>query len=191
MDGELREGRRFVAGKVAKDGSQAIFGTLILDEKKPALVMDVTPPGGERIEETYALKSRPYLLYDFDFADLNSILQDKEPPKSFSFELPLIWPSETTMFRDQGQMRANFAAKEQHLGRDTLRYDLEVDEPTPATGHLWIDAKQRFIVEAELGLPNHLEYQDFRLKLERIDGGGKRSWDALTRTQYANCPTGN
>src|SRR5688572_29813307 len=37
MDAAVREGQRFVAGKVARDGTQASFGTLTLDAAGPAL----------------------------------------------------------------------------------------------------------------------------------------------------------
>jgi hypothetical protein len=58
-------------------------------------------------------------------------------------------------------------------------------------GTLWIDAKGGHIVEARLGLPNHQEYRDFRLTLEKAEGGSKEAWDALTASQYADCPAGN
>jgi hypothetical protein len=192
MNETLRDGRRFVAGKVAKDGSQAAFGTLDLDAAGPALVLDVTPPGGERIQERHALGSRPYLLYDFDFADLNAFLQETRPGADFAFELPVLWPAEgPTLWRDYGLMRARFAGEETHNGRAARRFDLAVEGKPEAAGKLWVDAKDGFIVEAELGLPNHLEYKDFRLKLDKVDAGGKAAWDALTASQYADCPAGN
>ena len=191
MDEEVREGRTFIAGKVARDGSQARFGTLTLDTSGPALVADVTPAGGSRLRERHPLRSRPYLLYDFDFADLNSFLQEHRPRESFAYELPVIWPGEGTIFRDYGRMSAAFAGEEDHLGRRTRRFNLRVKGSTPATGKLWIDASRGFIVEAELGLPNHQEYRDFRLRLERIEAGGEKAWNALTASQYAGCSTGN
>lgn len=191
MDRQVREGRLFIAGKVARDGSQARFGTLTLDPTEAALVADVTPPGGSRIQTRHKLKSRPFLIYDFDFADLNSFLQEHRPRRGFLFELPVIWPGDKEIFRDLGQLSAKFAEKEIHLGRETRRFDLKVDGPVPSKGKLWIDAKHGFIVEAELGLPNHMEYRDFRLKLERAEPGGKAAWDALTASQYKDCPAGN
>jgi hypothetical protein len=191
MDEGVREGRLYIAGKVARDGSQARFGTLSLDTAQPALVADVTPPGGSRITARHPLQSRPFLLYDFDFADLNSFLQEHRPRIDFNFELPLIWPADKGIFRDLGKLRATFGGEELHLGRKSVRFDLNVEGPTPASGKLWIDANQGHIVEAELGLPNHMEYRDFRLKLERVEAGGKPAWDALTASQYADCPAGN
>ena len=190
MDEAVREGRSFVAGKVGRDGRQAVFGTLTLDASAEALLLDVKT-AAESIEERHALKGRPYLLYDFDFADLNAFLQEARPIAGFAVRLPAVWPAEgPTLFRDFGLMRAAYARKAKHMGRDAVRFDLAVDGPTHSNGILWVDAERWHIIEAELGLPNHLEYRDFRLKLERVEGGGQAAWDALTRAHYASCPTG-
>lgn len=189
MDPALREGRLFVAGKVAKDGSQAKFGTLTLDPAAKALVAEIDPPGGSHISARHYLRSQPYLLYDFDFADLNAFLQEAQPRTDFTFELPIIWPSDSTsLFRDYGPLHARYAGEERHLGRRTIRFDLAVEGAVPTTGALWIDANRGYIVEAELGLPNHQEYRDFRLRLDRVERGGTGAWDALTRGHYAACP---
>jgi hypothetical protein len=191
MDEGLREARLFTAGKVAKDGSQRKFGTLTLDPAGPALDVAVDL-ADEKIRERLALKSRPYLLYDFDFADLNAILQEHRDEGHWSFQLPVIWPVEgPTIFRDYGVLHATHGGTEVRLGRKTKRFDLGVAGETSATGTLWVDEAEGFIVEAELELPNHLEYRDFRLKLERVEPGGQAAWDALTRGHYANCPAGN
>ena len=188
MDDGLRNGRFFVAGKVARDGSQARFGTLTLDPRLMTLAADVTPPGGRRIQVKHSLRAVPFLLYDFDFADLNSFLQEHRPRTDFSYALPVIWPSDENIFRDLGMLRARYAGADKRLGRDTVRFDLKVAGPASSTGALWVDAAGGFIVEAELGLPNHMEYKDFRLRLERYENGAQPSWDALTRGHYANCP---
>lgn len=192
MEPDLAEGRQFVAGKVATDGSQAAFGTLTLDPKSPALTVDVTPPGStERIQETHKLQGRRFLLYDFDFADLNTFFQEHRDAMHESFALPVIWPiAGPTVFRDYGTLHVSLGGEEVREGLKTKRFDLGVEGAKAATGAVWVDAADGHIVEAELGLPNHLGYQDFRLKLERVEPGGKTAWDALTRSQYANCPTG-
>lgn len=188
MTDDLRSGREFIAGKVARDGSQARFGTLRFDPSAASLVADVNPPGGPRIQDAHRLRRAPYLLYDFDLADLNSFLQEHRPTTDFEFALPVIWPSDGTIFRDLGMLRARHAGRERHLDRDTNRFELTIDGPAPSTGTLWVEAHQGFIVEAELGLPNHMEYRDFRLRIERIAAGGRANWDALTKSQYAGCP---
>lgn len=188
MSDDLLQGRFFVAGKVARDGSQARFGTLTFDRRLMALAADVTPPGGPRIQRKHNLRAVPFLLYDFDLADLNSFLQEHRPKTDFSYALPVIWPSDEAIFRDLGMLRAHYAGADKRLGRQTLRFDLKVEGATPSTGALWVDANEGHIVEAQLGLPNHMEYKDFRLKLDKIEAGGKANWDALTKSQYANCP---
>lgn len=191
MHDDLRQGRVFVAGKVARDGTHATFGTLTLDRAGGALDTDLTPPGGSRIQHREPLKSQPFIIYDFDFADLNAFLQEHRPRSDFDYALPVVWPGPDGLFRDYGVLRASFVGEEEHLGRNTLRFDLKVDGPTPSAGRLWVDSASGFIVEAELGLPNHQEYSDFRLKLERVEEGSDAAWAALTRSQYADCPTGN
>ena len=138
MDGNLREGRRFIAGKVASDGSQATFGTLTLDPATSTLAVEVTPPGAPGpLSERMPLPARPYLLYDFDFADLNSFLQEHRPRANFAFELPVIWPGAgPSLFRQYGRLDARYAGEEGHLGRRTARFDLRVIGPNPSTGTL-------------------------------------------------------
>lgn len=188
MSDDLRDARFFAAGIVARDGTQAQFGTLTFDPTILTLSVDGKRPGGPRIQAKHMLKARPYLLYDFDFADLNSFLQEQRPRSDFAYALPVIWRSDPNIIRDLGMLHARYAGEEQHLGRKAVRYDLRVDGPTPATGTIWADARQGFIIEAGLGLPNHMEYKDFRLKLDKIEAGGTAAWDALTKSQYANCP---
>ena len=188
MDDAIVEGREFVAGKVAKDGSQARFGTLTVDENGPALVATVTPAGGDPIDARHPLKGRPFLLFDFDFADLNSFLQSRRPRGGFAFELPVVWPGPEGLFRDLGRMTAKPFGEESRGGRRVFRYALSIEGPTPSTGTLLVDAARFHIVEAELGLPNHQEYRDFRLVLEREERGGQAAFDAQTRSQYASCP---
>ena len=189
MGDDLRDGRLYVAGKVAKDGSQARFGTLAATGTR--LSADVTPPGGPRIQAEHQLAARPFLLYDFDFADLNAFLQEHRPRADFAFDLPVLWPGPDGIFRGLGKLKASFAGAEEHGGRSTIRFDLTVEGPSPSTGSLWVDAEHGFIVEAELGLPNHQEYRDFRLKLDKVQPGGQAAWDALTASQHEGCAAGN
>ena len=188
MDEEASEGRSFIAGKVAPDGTQAKFGTMALDPATPALTVDITPPGGTRIQQRHKLQQRPYLLYDFDFAELNAYVQEHPQEVHFSFLLPVIWPGEPSLFRDYGKLHANYDSDTIRDGRKVRVFFLGVEGPKSATGMMWVDAAQGYIVEAELNLPNHAEYRDFRLKLERVEHGGQPAWDALTASQYAGCP---
>lgn len=191
MDDAVGEGRSYVAGKVAPDGSQAEFGTLTLDDATGELKVDITPPGGTRIQQSHKLQRRPYLLYDFDFADLNAFLQEHPEEVHFSFSLPVVWPGDAGLFRDLGTLHANYDSDGVRDGRKVRVFFLGVEGPKSATGMLWVDAAHSYIVEAELSLPNHAEYRDFRLKLEKVEHGGQAAWDVLTKSHYADCPTGN
>ena len=180
-----------MAGKVARDGSQTSFGTLTLDHPRNRLLVDIKPPGGPRLQQAHALKSRPFILYDFDFADLNAVLQADRPSARFAYDLPVIWPAADGLFRDYGRLVGTFAAFETHLGRRTLRFNLRVEGGSKARGTLWLDRAGGFIVDAVLPLPNHDNYRDFRLQLVDVDHGGPTAWAALLAGHYANCPTGN
>ena len=188
MNDEVQNGRAFIAGKVTREGGQARFGILTLDPLLLTLTADVAPPSGPKIHAKHYLRAMPFLLYDFDFADLNSYLQERRPRSDFSFALPVIWPSDEAVFRDLGMLRAHYVGPEKHAERDTLRFDLKVEGATPSTGALWVDAKDSYIVEAELGLPNHMEYRDFRLKLDKVEKGSNIAWDLLLKSQYSGCP---
>jgi hypothetical protein len=189
MDAEVQQGSAYVAGKVARDGSQARFGTLTFDPAEPALAVDIAPPGAAPIQMRKALLGKPYIIYDFDFADLNAFLQEHRQEVHFSFLLPVIWPGEPGLFRDYGKLHANYDSDTVRDGRKVRTFFLGVEGSKSATGMLWVDAAQGYIVEAELDLPNHQEYRDFRLKLEKVEHGGQAAWDALTASQYAGCPT--
>ena len=126
MREDVREARLYVAGKVAQDGSQVKFGTLSLDDEAGSLAVDIAPPGGERIRMSHRLKARPYIIFDFDLADLNAFLQERRPKGDFAVELPVIWPGDPALFRDLGQLQARRGATEQHAGRTAIRYDLSV-----------------------------------------------------------------
>ena len=86
-------------------------------------------------------------------------------------------------------LRAHYIGPEQRAGRDLLRFDLKV-EGDNAIDRFPVGRRALlvYIVEAELGLPNHMEYKDFRLTFEKSESGGQSAWDALTKSQYANCP---
>lgn len=187
MNEDVSEGQVFIAGKVAPDGSQAAFGTLTLNPRASTLMVDLAPAGAPPIQEQHQLRSRPYLLYDFDFADLNAFLQEAKPRSSFSYELPVIWPDKGSIFRDLGRLHAEFAEEGHYRGRRGRHFELRLDGPTPATGDLWVDALDGFIIEARLGLPNHPGYDDFKLSLNRVQKGSDAAWAALMRSHYAGC----
>src|SRR5205085_8725234 len=102
----------YVAGKVARDGSQARFGTLTFNPAAPAFTVDITPPGAGRIRMGHALAGKPYLLYDFDFADLNASLQEHPHEVHFSFLLTAAWPGDPSLFRDHGHLHASYDTAE-------------------------------------------------------------------------------
>jgi hypothetical protein len=186
------EASRYTAGKVAQDGSQASFATLELDGATNSLNLSVRSSDGPPQSAKHALKQRPYIIYDFDFADLNAALQENPRALHFKYAFPVLWPTETGFgFKDLGVLTGRFEGDEQRQGYKSRRYRLTVEGPQPAEGALWIEAERGFVVEAQLSLPNHSGYRDFRLRLEKAEPGSRAAWQALTRSHYAACPTGN
>ena len=192
MDPAAWEAVRLDAGKVGKAGEQAKFGFMTLDPATRTLRASLDTPDGA-ITDSVRVPDRPWRLFDYDLADLNAALQELRPERSFSFGLALVWPQEgsSRFFSYLGRVDATHVRDGQHLGRMARRFDLRLTGPKQSTGTLWIDAGRGFIVDAELGAPNHPGYKDFRLRLDRIESGGQRAWEALLKRHYAGCPAGN
>jgi hypothetical protein len=69
-----------------------------------------------------------------------------------------------------------------------VRFNLTLNGPVPATGYLLLDQAAGHILEAELSIPNHDNYRDFKLSLQKVEKGGQKTWDKLLRRHYARCP---
>lgn len=187
MNAAVTEGERYIAGKVAPDGTQSRFGTLDLQSSSSKLKADIRPAGADRIQAEHQLAGRPYIIFDFDLADLNAFLQEHRPTRDFSYALPVIWPGEPGLFRDLGRLRAKVHGEELHEGAPARRFSLAVEGPSGATGMLLVNAQYGYIIEARLSIPNHEEYRDFRLRLVGRTAGSAESWSKLLRGHYANC----
>jgi hypothetical protein len=129
-------------------------------------------------------------LFDYDLASLNVALQEKRPRGDFSFGLALVWPGQSSakFFRYMGRVDARHRGTENHLVRQTRRFDLTLAGAKPGRGTLWSDAATGIIVDAEFDQPNHPGYRDLRLKLDRVEPGGQSAWDALLKRHYRDCP---
>lgn len=189
MDAGVREALHLTGGRVGRSGEQVPFGVLEFDEGSGELSARIDLPDA-KMSDSITISDRPVHLYDFDLASLNAALQHTRPGAHFSFGLPVIWmPDAPKMFRNLGRVDAHFIRNEEHLGRRTRRYALALTGGAASDeGLLWLDEAMGFIVDVELGTPNHAEYHDFRLRLDHVQTGGREAWDALTRAHYADCP---
>lgn len=175
------------AGKVGRGGEQVKFGRIDFDPASRTLSAWIDTPGG-RLSETMSVPDRPWHLFDYDFGTLNAELQSVKPRRDFSFGLPLVWPQENGFLRYLGRVDAQFIGFDRVGSTAATRFKLTLAGPQPATGHLLLDAAQGHILEAELSIPNHDNYRDFKLALTKVEQGGAKGWDKLLRRHYANCP---
>lgn len=188
MDPATWEPKGLDAGKVAKDGSQAKFGRIDLDPAtRTVSAWADLPPG--RVSDTAVLpKGMPWFLFDYDLGDLNAHLQQKRPEGDFMFAFALVWPASDDFLTHMATVHAAHRGVEQRGGRPARRFDLHFIAGKQGDGTLWTDPATGAILEAEASVPNHPEYRDFRLKLQREEKGGKAAWGRLLRAHYATCP---
>ena len=161
------------AGKVGPKGEQVKFGRIDFDPPNRTLSAWVDTPGGRQSEQM-KVPDRPWHLFDYDFGTLNAELQSVRPRRDFSFGLPLVWPQEKGFLRYMGRVDAKYMGFDLVETTQAVRYNLTLDGPQPATGYILTDAELGHILEAELSIPNHDNYRDFRLVLKRPRKAGTR-----------------
>lgn len=177
------------AGKVAQDGSQAKFGRITLDPAVRTLELGIDTPGG-RLTERVEGVGEPWALFDYDLADLNAAFQTSRPRADFAFWWALVWPDPASgkMVQKLGWVDARHAGTVAREGMTVRRFDLSLRGDPKVRGHLWLDPEQGHIVAADFDRPNHDNYADFALELERVEGGGQPAWDRLLQAHYRGCP---
>ena len=175
------------AGKVGPKGEQVKFGRIDFDAGSRTLSAWVDTPDG-RLSEQMKVPDRPWHLFDYDFGTLNAELQSVRPRRDFSFGLPLVWPQQKGFLRYMGRVDAKYLGFDMVDTTPAVRFNLTVDGPQPATGYLLLDQAAGHILEAELSIPNHEYYRDFKLSLQKVEKGSQKAWDKLMRRHYAKCP---
>lgn len=182
FDPAAGQGLSFTGGRLARDLSQDAFAWLT--RENGALHARVPMAN---IDQRVAIADEPYVLYDFDLADLNARFAGAPAPhEDFRFVVVLIWPQENVseVFRDLGWANARFAAAETHLNRSAHRYELSGG----LNGTLWLDAREGHILEANFAEPNHTEYENFRLVLQSVHDDGAEAWRAARAAHWQGCP---
>lgn len=175
---------QLVGGRIARDGSQEAFAWLDYDPATRQVHARVPPAG---IDTSFAAGGEPWIMYDFDLADVNALMGDGPPPREdFSFATHIIWMAEgeSNPFRAMGQTHARFAETETHLGRSAMRFEVS----GALNGQLWLDARQGHILEARFAEPNHVGYADFRLVLQNVHENGASVWAEARAAHWRGCP---
>ncbi len=179
LDLKAQQPVRLVAGKLNRQGGQDAFGTLTL--KDGGLHVEI----GDHTEDL-AVSPGPWILYDFDLADLTALLPARRDYKAdFAFGVALVWPEDDakTFLRWQGPAKARYAESVTWKGRAAYRFDVS----GAVSGPLWLDAKDGHVLEAKWAQPNHPGYTDYHLVLDAVDDGGAGAWQTLLMKHWQGC----
>ncbi|MBP2157654.1 MULTISPECIES: hypothetical protein [Asticcacaulis] len=182
LDLKAQQPVRLVAGKLNRQGGQDAFGTLT--RKNDRLIVEL----GDHREEL-PVPPGPWMLYDFDLADLTALLPARRDYKAdFAFGVALVWPEDSvqTFLRWHGPAKAHYAESVIWKGRTAYRFDVT----GAVSGPLWLDAKDGHVLEAKWAQPNHPGYTDYHLVLDAVDDGGAGAWRALVMKHWQDCGEG-
>ena len=177
------QGVSFTGGRLRRDLEQDPFAFLTYDAATRTLHANVP---AMNINEDVSVAGEPYIIYDFDLTDLNARLAGRPAPReNFRFAVALIWPVEGAedLFRDLGWAEARFVGVEQRHERAQARYEVTGG----LNGELWLDPREGHVLEANFAEPNHTEYRDFRLVLQRVDDNGAEAWRAARAAHWEGC----
>lgn len=177
------------AGRVARDGNQTRIGRITLDPAARALDLTLDT-GASRWAERIEGIGKPWALFDYDLADLNAAFQTRPPHGDFAFWWAMVWPDmgAGTMVSRLGMVDAHHAGIVKRKGRAVRQFNLTLRADPSVKGHFWLDPEAGTIIAADFDRPNHDNYRDFALELERVEEGGQAAWDRLLKAHYGECP---
>jgi hypothetical protein len=174
-----------VGGTLGRDGRQQAFAWFRDDNGQ--LTARAALPDGE-LRLATAVATRPWHLYDFDFASLTLWLASRADRRAgFTIGLPLlmIGPQGPSL-RDLGALTAQFAGDAYWMGRPALLFRLSGPALGGRAGTLMLDAGAGHILDARLPVPNHDGYHDFRLRLTAVTEG-EAAWTARLAAHWQGC----
>lgn len=177
------QGVSFTGGRLRRDLEQEPFAFMTYNASNRELHANVP---SFNVDETLTVAGEPYILYDFDLADLNARLAGRPAPRQdFRFAVALIWPVEgaSNVFRDLGWANARFVEVEQRRDRAQARYIVT----GALNGELWLHPTQGHVLGARFAEPNHTEYRDFRLELESVADNGAEAWRDVRAAHWRGC----
>lgn len=180
---------RLVGGRLQPNAQHREFAYLDHDAEYGRLKMRMDLENGSTQEEI-DVTDAPFHIFDFDLADFTIFGPALSAPrKTFAHDLVLIWPNEKRepFLRFLGKATFTFKGEEVHDGKRALRFDAGGPAFGGKGGPIWFDKAQGHIIDVEWGIPNHAEYNNFKLKLIDIDDGGEAAWTKVLTAQYAGC----
>ncbi|WP_156254404.1 hypothetical protein [Sandarakinorhabdus oryzae] len=189
IDQATGQASELVGGQQGRDGNQQAFAWFREDGAGQLTARAALPDGELRLATLVG--TRPWHLYDFDFASLTLWLASRPDRRAgFRIGLPLllIAPRGPTL-ADLGAMDGHFLGETQAMGRPALLFQLRGPALAGKTGTLLVDAGQGHIIEARLPIPNHDGYRDFRLRLTGVSDGAA-AWAETRAAHWRGCRAG-
>lgn len=180
MGGSPLEPVQLVAGKVGRDGGQDAFGVLNLDDEARRLEIEVSL-GGQALSESIDAGPAPWMLYDYDLADLHAMLRHRPEGGDFTVSMRMIWTEGPPFFRSLGRV----AFRDEGVEQGVRRYRATGSDGLDGT--LEVDARSGQLRRASFNQPNHAGYEDYLLTLIRSQIGGQDAWERLLEDHYGQC----
>ena len=186
LDPESGQALALVGGRLGRDLAQQPFAWLARDADGVLRARLGAPDAPPAFEVPVGPR---WVQYDFDFSDLIA-----HPPaevlrrESFAFDLPLILMGEAgPSFVNRGQFRLEYTGTADRAGEEVLSYRATGPALGDGAGKLLFGAADGRLVEADLPLPNHAEYSDFRLRLVSREQG-EDAWRRALAAHWEGCP---
>ena len=177
-------------GRLLPGGKHEDFAFLTFDPKTKELSVRVELPDQDPLVRSVTVEKTPFHVYDFDFASLTVMTPHLgDPTAEYSFGLAMVIPdpAREDFLLYLGEAVMTYRGEETHGDRPAFRYAVGGPAFGSFGGTLWLDAEEGHILDVETGIPNHLEYHDFKLKLAGIDDGGVVAWTKLLTAHFEGC----
>ena len=188
LDPETGQALTLVGGRLGRDLAQQPFAWLARGEDGVLRARLGSPDAAPAFEVPVGPR---WVQYDFDFSDLIA-----HPPaevlrrENFAFDFPLIMMGEEgPSFVNLGQLELTFAGVAERGDEKLLTYRAAGPALGAAAGTLLFAAGDGRLVEADMPLPNHAEYRDFRLRLQKRESGAD-AWRNALAAHWQGCPQG-
>lgn len=180
---------KLTGGRLQPDAKHEEFAFLTYDSAKKEIDARIELPDRAPLTQTLKIEHEPWHLYDFDLASLTVMTPHLEAKADFKFDLALVIadPDRPEFLVNMGEAQAAFRGEETHNGEAAYRYSLGGPAFGSFGGNIWLDADEGHILDAETGFPNHVEYRDFKLKLQGVDDGGEEAWTTLLKAHFEGC----
>jgi hypothetical protein len=180
------EASQLIGGRLTRESAQEAFATFEANLNDRTIQIDVPPAN---VHERLTGVAAPYRLYDFDLADVSSMMEGRAAPREdFAFFVVLAWPEDTggPFVTQRGRADAVYVGEGQRQNHNAIRYDVH----GALNGSLWLDAREGYVVEARFNEPNHPGYDDYSLVLQRVADGhqGEQAWRDALAAHWQDCP---